>query len=226
LIESYLREFERWIEGTPDERREYRAELAAHLAEAESAGDLDGTIARLGSPREAAATFSRGRRRTAAPLGSRCRAAAIDYAPLIAASLALPLWRVVTDGWHNFSFTIPMPVGLVIDGRRSVAQNVVWNLVLLGAGLWAFLGLALIEARTGRTPGKRLLGLATVSEDGTAVSLQQALVRRIPVWFGPLVWLDMLTLATPRKQRIFELLAQTRVVQDRARVVTDALAEP
>jgi uncharacterized RDD family membrane protein YckC len=223
VIDEYLSEFERWTVGPPTERESWRAELAAHLGEAERAGELDDALRRLGSPREAAATFSRSGRWDLAALGRRWRAAAVDYAPLAAVALALAVWQNVFSRTDNvFSFgllSFPPPLGLVINTERALAENIVWNCLVLGAGLWSFLGLALIESRTGRTPGKRLVGLATISEDGTAVSLQQALIRRIPLWFGPVFWIDLLTLCTARRQRVFELLARTRVIEDPVRVL-------
>jgi uncharacterized RDD family membrane protein YckC len=43
---------------------------------------------------------------------------------------------------------------------------------------------ALMEAASGQTVAKRLLGIKVVSEDGSPVSIQQAVIRRVPFVVG------------------------------------------
>lgn len=215
MIDAYLREFERWAVGSPKDLNEWRTELAVHLTAAEEAGELEEALSRLGAPREAAAAFSQGRRTTPAPLTSRWRAALIDYAPLILVAVGLAIWQFVTREGRAFGFTFP-PVGIEIDSRRTLTENLVQNGVVLAAALWSLVGLALVESRNGRTPGKRAMGILTISEDGTAVSLKQTLIRRLPVLFWPVFWIDLITLGTARRQRVFELLAGTQVIADPA----------
>src|SRR4051794_27445322 len=85
-IEDYLAEFERWLVGSPEQLAERRAELAAHLYEAQEAGELNETLVRLGSPRDAAAVFAPVTPE-AAPLAPRMRSAALDLIPLAIATV-------------------------------------------------------------------------------------------------------------------------------------------
>src|SRR5260370_32703110 len=87
MIEEYLNAFESHLIGTSVERAEWRAELASHLQQAEQAGDLDGALHRLGSPREAAAAFRTARPLRPAPISPPVRPAMIDHA-LVAAVTA------------------------------------------------------------------------------------------------------------------------------------------
>ena len=68
------------------------------------------------------------------------------------------------------------------------------------------------EYRTGRTLGKRLMGIQVVRESGTRISLGQSLLRQIPL-FGQFFLIDALfALFTDRRQRAFELLTKTRAI--------------
>ncbi len=70
----------------------------------------------------------------------------------------------------------------------------------------------------GRTIGKRLLGLKVVKEDGSPVDIGSALIRNIPAlvslgWIAYLVALFSMA-ASDRRQRLFDRLAGTVVVQE------------
>ena len=85
-------------------------------------------------------------------------------------------------------------------------------LVVGGVALYS-VALMLAEYRTGQTPGKRLFGLRVVRETGARIGLGQAFVRQLP-HFLQIVWIDAaFTLFTDRRQRAFELLTKTRVVE-------------
>lgn len=84
-------------------------------------------------------------------------------------------------------------------------------LVVGGVALYSIF-LAISESRTGQTPGKRLFGLRVVRESGARIGLGQAFVRQLP-HFLQVVWVDALfVLFTDRRQRAFEMLSKTRVV--------------
>ena len=84
------------------------------------------------------------------------------------------------------------------------------------AGLWWSLGLTVMEWRYGRTPGKAMLGLRAISEEGISLSFGQAVVRRLTLVFsGPLQLIDWaFALFNPRRQRAVEKLARTLVIKD------------
>ncbi len=89
------------------------------------------------------------------------------------------------------------------------------------AGLVLDSGLAWQEASSGGTFGKRLLKIRVVLVDGGNIGYRQAFIRnfarlgwQVPT-FGALFLLAdaLLLLAQPRRQRIGDLLAETRVVR-------------
>jgi hypothetical protein len=168
VIDTYVKDFRRWTAGSPEHREALMRELEAHLREAQEAGQLQVALDRFGSPREAARTFSAGHPLQPAPLGRRLAAAAADL---------LPFGSLLLIGyWHP-------------DWPGTVYPEDATRMILLGlAVLWWNLVLPLAEARAGRTPGKRLFGLRVVSEDGTAISLGQAIFRRVAPFIVSRCW--------------------------------------
>ena len=208
MIEDYLRDFEAHLVGSPAQKSEWCAELRAHLEDAATHGDLDDAIERLGSPRAAAAAFRAGSSLALAGSRRRWAAAWIDHVPLIAVCIAIAIEGVASH--KPFSLLLPPPPFFGSD--YSLFRNVITALGLL----WSYVALALIEARQGRTPGKALLALRTVAADGTNMTRPQAFRRRVPILFGPLVWIDVIAAKfTERQQRVFDLLASTVVIDDR-----------
>jgi uncharacterized RDD family membrane protein YckC len=208
VIDDYADEFDRWVVGTDAHKAEVRAELVAHLHEADEAGDLQGTLARLGSPRSAAAAFSEARPLEGAPSMKRWWAALLDNAPLVGVGLAIPILALV-DGAHGFTYSVVPFIN--INKGLSGLQNIGVPLAIA----WSVLVLAYFETRSGQTPGKRLLRLRTISVSGARPSFRQALVRRLTFltgWFAIVDW--FIGVLDPRHQRLFDRLAHTRVIDD------------
>lgn len=225
-IEEYAREFERHLAGSARQRSRAREELVGHLSDAVDAGELAEALDRLGSPESAAATFARHRSAPPAPIGTRLGAALIDNLPLLVVTLALfaqGLIRAVRDG-GGFAATFPPFVYVKVgDVCVALAPLQCGQSFYDGAGLlyavgvpvalaWSILGLGLLEARTGTTPGKRYRGLAVVTEEGIRVPVVTAVVRRLSFLAGPYAWLDWLPVLWGRRRRILDLLAETKVV--------------
>lgn len=224
VIEEYLREFERWTAGSLATRLERRAELAEHLRAAEDAGELDQAITRLGSPRDAARAFAEGQHPVPSPLPRRVAAIISDY--LMSAVLLVPALAIASaQGWAETvqiaGYEIPTSVGG--EGPEGAMGVLMYGLVLLFL-LWLGVGLAIAEWRFGRTPGKAIFGLRTISEDGIALSFGQAILRRLPLVFsGPLQLIDwMFVFFNPKRQRAFDTVARTIVVRDLSSEATRA----
>jgi uncharacterized RDD family membrane protein YckC len=216
MNENYLKEFERWTAGPASRRASLSAEFAEHLREAEAAGDLGSTLTRLGPPRDAAKAFAAGRDLKPAPLGRRITAFLIDCAiPAVIVIAVIAAGTFIGSGGAEQLF----------DWAEDLAaeRTPIWGglqvlaAALIGiAMLWWFAGLTVMEWRYGRTPGKAIMGLRVVSDDGIALSFGQAVVRRLTLVFsGPLQIIDWaFALFDPRRQRAVEKIARTIVVQD------------
>jgi uncharacterized RDD family membrane protein YckC len=219
MNENYLKEFQRWTAG-PDKRREaLSAELTEHLSGAEAAGELGSTLERLGPPRDAAKAFAAGHALHPAPLPRRIGAAVIDF--------LIPILVVLTVATIAAFAASDDPGGILAEFGRDVAADrepefgVVGSIAALIAMLgmvWWVIGVTIMEWRVGRGPGKALLGLRVVTEEGIAPTFGQVVIRRLTLIFsGPLQLIDWgFALFDPRHQRAVEKLAHTMVIQDEA----------
>jgi uncharacterized RDD family membrane protein YckC len=165
----------------------------------------------------------------------RLLAAVFDYVPLgilvfalreiITADLAFRYWILNLQGWTTTPGGLlgapvlpPWPPPTPPDLLQIGVGAALWvAIMLVGAALWVGVILFLFEWKTGRTPGKMLLGLRTVSEDGTTLAFWQALVRRLPFMFrGWLTLVDVVFIfRRPKHQRAFDIVAGTMVIDDR-----------
>ena len=194
MTEQYLKEFERWVAGPKSRKQQLRAELEEHLRGAEAAGDVD-AMSRLGTPREAAETFSQGYAPPVASPWRRLAAAVTDVAAFVAiGAVATLLFSLIFDRWVE------------------AALLVAW----LGSMLWWAVGLTVLEWRNGRTPGKKALGLRVIAESGAAPGFWQIVIRRLTLVFsGPLQLIDWAFMFfNDKHQRGLDILAKTLVVMD------------
>ncbi len=220
MKDQYVNEFERWSAGTPARKQQLRAELEAHLEGAEQAGELDAALQRLGTPRDAAQAFAAGHELPTAPLVRRVLAFIIDgLIPFGVAALGM----LISAGFGPGG---PCPGASNVGcASRIEVGPYRWDNVEVGVGaallvavaiFWWVLGLTIMEWRTGRTPGKAIMGLRVVSESGIAPSFGQVLVRRLTLVFsGPLQVIDWaFALFDDRHQRGLDKLARTLVITD------------
>jgi uncharacterized RDD family membrane protein YckC len=206
MTEQYLKEFERWVAGPRTRKAQLRAELEEHLRGAEAAGDVD-ALSRLGTPREAAETFSSGHDSQPARLTRRISAALMD----VAVTVILAFGGVAVGTWGSHMSTSYR------NGSDFYASVGVTGAILVAVGmLWWVAGLTLLEWRYGQTLGKKVFGLRVVSESGIAPSFGQVILRRLTMVFsGPLQTIDWAFMFfTKKHQRAFDLVAKTVVVQD------------
>lgn len=136
-------------------------------------------------------------------LGPRAVAAAVDLllATVVAVVPLVAVWAVWLLGFGG-----------------GVLSAVVLGLAALTAFALQFAYFVYFEGRHGRTPGKRLMDLAVVKEDGTPCDYGDAAVRtfaRLVDGLGPVPYLVglVVVLVTERNQRIGDLLADTVVVR-------------
>lgn len=220
IIDQYADAFARHLVLDPVQRDQRRRELVAHLHDAALAGDLAGAIERLGPPGSAALAFGPVSARRPAPLGRRLAAAMLDHLPLLGIMAALIVQGILGAG--TVTAAIPPVVRVEVGGACVALAPVDCESgagLLSGVGvplalLWSIVGLGLWEARSGRTPGKRLLGLAVTTESGLRIGLGAAMLRRVGLLGGPLAWADCVPVIWTGR-RVLEQLTHTRVVDQR-----------
>ncbi len=175
-------------------RRDIALELQSHIVERTQQGQpLDDVLRQLGDSLTLAESYL-----AAVPLESgsiprRVAAKLIDVGAVAGAVLTLVLafWFVVPVEALFF-----LPVAGILFG-------------VVTYGVYA----AATEYHFGWTLGKHLMNILVVRESGARISLGQAVVRQLP-FFLQFFWIDALfALFTDRRQRAFELLSKTRVIQ-------------
>jgi uncharacterized RDD family membrane protein YckC len=173
-------------------RDQIAMELRSHIAErAQEGRSLEEIVAQLGDPLTLAESYLSAVPLPNASIGRRIAAKIVDMVLIfgVAAAAAAAAFML-------------MP-----DPARYFVPN-----IALGLGVPAFvIYTALAEYRTGRTLGKRLMGIRVVRESGARIGLSQSFLRQLP-WAG-IFFIDALfALFTDRRQRAFELLTKTRAV--------------
>ncbi|MFE0154257.1 RDD family protein [Nonomuraea sp. NPDC059007] len=225
IIDDYAQRVGRHLTGPA--RDKARAELGAHLSDAAETGELDHALERLGTPREAAATFADLRSAPPAPLNARLAAIVIDNLPLAGVTLALLVKGIVriNDVGNGFALAFPpflyfkigdgcVAVGPVLcDADPYGYAGLLYTLGVPLALLWSIAGLGLVEAWTGTTPGKRLLKLRVATETGLRVHPARGVAQRLSLILGPAAWLDWLPFVWGDRRRLLDLLTGTKVVR-------------
>ena len=172
-------------------------ELRSHIAERVAAGhSMDDVLHQLGDPARLADSYLAEVPLVPAPHGRRILAKLIDVV-LFIAMLAAYIGMV-------------FGISRLIDAPAFFPISMGLGVILLSVGYAVYMVVA--EARYGRTVGKHLFNLRVVRESGARIGVGQAVVRQLPAFFQ-VYWIDALfALFTDRRQRAFELLSKTRVV--------------
>jgi uncharacterized RDD family membrane protein YckC len=173
-------------------RDQITMDLRSHIAERVQEGKtLAEVLAQLGDPLTLAESYLAAVPLPNAGVGRRLTAKILDIVLVfgVAAAVACAGFFLLPEPANYFAPTLAVFAGTV--------GFVVYT--------------ALAEFRTGRTLGKRLMGIHVVRESGARIGLGQAFLRQVP-WAG-IFFIDALfALFTERRQRAFELLTKTRVV--------------
>jgi len=201
--DRYVEDVLSHVFAAAEDRARLEADLRSHFAEAEAEGRAARqVIGELGTPEEVAAAFNAEREFRYASFWQRLVAFFGDAGLLM--FLVLP---VVGLG---------LMAGVVGEEPGEVA--IVW-LVPLGLLFLAVLGSSifyfpLLEAHYGKTLGKHLMRIRVVRENGSAIGLGQAFVRRLSFYFD-MLWVDALFIFfTDKKQRALDIVAKTVVARE------------
>jgi len=129
---------------------------------------------------------------------------------------------------------VMMVIGLATGGAYSTTDNNGTHQVGVQAGGWwpflVFFGYYVVfEAVSGRTIGKRLVGLRVVDKDGDSISWGQALGRNLLRVFDAFLFYFVAAIfvwSSSRRQRLGDRAANTFVIHDRGKHWEGARAAP
>lgn len=153
-----------------------------------------------------------------AGLGSRFLAWLVD-AFCMAGVLAVIFFICITLGAMSMAAT----------GPSGIVTSMAIAVFLMFLVSWGW-GVGFEAAWDGRTPGKKLLGLRVIGDSGVRVTLAQAAIRNFFRVLDALPFTYVLGavvhLASPRGQRIGDLVAGTVVVREERRTVPSRIGFP
>lgn len=112
-------------------------------------------------------------------------------------------------------FVIPT-IALLVLGMRSenIPESADLLMRLFVGGMYIAYG-TFFEARTGQTLGKKILGIKVVQDNGQPCDLKSALLRNVAKIIDGIlgIFVLLIIILTPKKQRIGDMLAKTIVVK-------------
>lgn len=199
-IDDVLRE----VLAAPGELDRLEADLRNHFREGRERGESDSAVAaRLGEPRQVAASFMDEVELEPAGFWARLFAFTADAGLLMA--ISMPFFAL-------FAFT-PRLVGpdQQAVGGFFVVGAILIGIALAGVGILYF---PLFEGHFGWTPGKRLMRLRVIGEDRLGIGYGQAFLRRLSFYFELLVLDSLFIPFTAKRQRAFDIVAKTLVVRE------------
>ena len=204
--ERYIQNVMANVFATPEDRDRFEGDLRAHFAEAEASGEAAATVIEaMGTAEDVATAFNAERQMRYAGFWQRAVAFAGDFGLLLLC--ALPFMALALLSNLSLAGEGPTPLSVVVP----VA---IVGCVLFGLFVFYF---PLLEWRFGKTLGKHLLGLRAVRETGAPLSLGQAFVRRLSLYFEMLLIDALFIPFTDRKQRALDIIAKTVVAREPGR---------
>jgi len=164
---------------------------------------IEQATATYGYPRDVAEFYLASVQLESAPFFRRLVAAMIDIPSVMASGILMFyfLWKVIWFGDQSFIASI------LVGNPLAIA------LCFLTVFLMSPLYYVIAETWTSQTVGKAIMGLRTVRESGARITVWQAIVRQVPLFFSFYVLDAAFALFTTKKQRLFELISKTRVVR-------------
>lgn len=207
-VDIYIKEVMGHIHAPFPEQQRFETDLRSHLEEAQADGeDLPSILNQMGSPREVAAEFMAQVHLEYAGFGRRLMAFIIDMVIMLLIAGVLAIAAIV---FSNLVPQNPTGFGYVI--------STIIILAVFACGLGA-IGIILVyfpllEGRFGQTPGKSLLKLRVLADNGLPIGYKEALLRRLSFYFEILPVDALFIPFTEKRQRGFDIIARTIVIRE------------
>lgn len=153
-----------------------------------------------------------------ASIGNRFLAAAIDHV-IQYFSIALVVWIFLTAAGSGAGEQIGVAGGILREAPKWMIALMIFILFLLFAGYFIFFE----WIWDGQTPGKRLLKLRVIRDDGRPITLWEAIARNllrvfdaVPGFLLPIYSVGLIVIfLSSRDQRVGDIFAGTVVIRER-----------
>jgi uncharacterized RDD family membrane protein YckC len=195
---DYIEEVLSFVPGARNRQR-IEAELGARLDPRIS---IEQAIATYGHPRDVAELYLAATPLESAPFLRRVAAALIDIPSVMLSGFVLFYfaWKVIGSGESFITAIVTMnPLAIALCIATLLLMSPLYYIIA--------------ETTTSQTVGKAIMGLRTVRESGAKISVGQAILRQVPLFFSFYAFDALFALFTEKKQRLFELISKTRVVR-------------
>lgn len=195
---DYVEEVLACVPGA-ENRQRIEAELWARL---DPRIPIEQAIATYGHPRDVAELYLAATPLVSAPFFRRVAAALIDIPSVVLSGFGFfyVMWKVIGTG-ESF-------ITAIVTGN-PIAIALCFATLFLMSPMYYIIA----ETTTSQTVGKYIMGLRTVRESGAKISVGQAILRQVPLFFSFYAFDALFALFTSKKQRLFELISKTRVVR-------------
>lgn len=214
-VDAYIQEVLRNIQAPIEKKKRIEADIRAHFLEAEAMGEQAETvISRMGTPYELAEEMM-----------SQVELAYAGFWRRLAAFSLDALIIAVVAGLYLIFLIVLGAVTIIESKNCATDPSMIWNTKNLLVMIWAILGgiaasgaallyFPILEARFGKTWGKKVMGLLVAKENGLSIGYKEAILRRLSFFFN-VFWLDALFLFfTEKRQRAFDIIAKTVVIKE------------
>ena len=207
-VDIYIQEVIGNIHAPLLERQRFETDLRSHLEEAQAASeDLPSVLNQMGTPIEVAAEFMAQVRLEYAGFTHRLVAFIIDMVIMLLIAGLLAIGAITLN-----SLVPQNPTGLgYITGAFTILGVFGCGLGAIGVMLAYF---PILEGRFGQTPGKSMLKLLVLAENGLPIGYKEALLRRLSFYFEMLPIDALFIPFTEKHQRGFDIIARTIVIQE------------
>ena len=164
---------------------------------------VEQAIATYGHPRDVAEFYLASTPLVSAPFLRRVAAALIDIPSVIVSGFVFFyfMWKVIGPGDQSFITAVLTwnPLAIVLCFATLILMSPLYYIIA--------------ETTTSQTVGKAIMGLRTVRESGAKITVSQAILRQVPLFFSFYAFDALFALFTSKKQRLFEMISKTRVVR-------------
>jgi uncharacterized RDD family membrane protein YckC len=150
-----------------------------------------------------------------APISKRIFAAFFD---LILLTVATNLAVIPLTAYVGLKELGDNPVQSIQQGQVPFATLLVFLILILVSTAIMHIYFVWFEVVKGATPGKMLVNLEVLSQDGQPLTKKQAITRELARWYidGPFILVTLIAMmASPKKLRFGDRLAKTQVIQRR-----------
>ncbi len=221
-IDRYIKDVMKRIYASREEKERFEADLREHVSALRESGEPDHEILlRMGTPEDVAHEFMERFPLQYAAFWERLLAFVADISFCYLVSIPIIyLWMPVSGIYFN-PFNMVM-LGHAFETHVDTAFFGPMSFIRIFATIFIMLALTgvyllyfpVLETLFGQTIGKKLMRIRVLKETGNPIHFWDAVIRRLSMYFEIILIDGLFALFTEKKQRAFDMVAKTVVIQE------------